>query len=348
LERRVESVLGELAEDIVEREPRMLVGTSGTLCDLARVVAIRRGDDSDALARSVNQLTVDQSDLEVLHDELVHMSSDQRANISGLESKRADLIIAGSTVLVTAMRLFGLEQMTVGEWALREGLVLDAIARHDPADWSDDPRAMRKASVLSLCRRCQWDEEHGRQVARLAVDLFDQTRRLHGMGPDERELLHHAALLHDIGEHVSIEGHHKHTAYLIQNGKLRGFAPDEVSMLASIGRFHRRSDPAKSFEPYAGLSKEDQGRVVRLTAILRVADGLDRGHSSVVESIDLSTGDGDLRLVAHARGDAELERWGLRRKAELLERVLGRNIECILDEHHVHTPPAEAAARLAQ
>ena len=96
--------------------------------------------------------------------------------------------------------------MTVGEWALREGFVLDAIARHDPADWSDDPRGMRKASVLSLCRRCQWDEEHGRQVARLAVDLFDQTRTLHGMGPDDRELLHHAALLHDIGEHVVSRG----------------------------------------------------------------------------------------------------------------------------------------------
>ena len=280
--RRVEEVLGPIVDEVADLRPRMLVGTSGTLCDLARMAALRTGADPVALAPSVNQLTVGREALQAVEAQLLALPSAKRAGLAGLESRRADLIPAGAILLLTAMRLFGLDELTVGEWALREGMVLEAIGRHDPSDWNEDPRAMRHASVLSLARRCSWDEGHSLQVARLAVDLFDQTRQLHRLGDDDRELLHHAAVLHDIGEHVSIESHNKHTAYLILNGRLRGFSPDEVAMLASLGRFHRRGDPKQSFEPYASLTSELQARVVMLLGLLRLADGLDRGHSAVV------------------------------------------------------------------
>ena len=80
--------------------------------------------------------------------------------------------------------------------------------------------------MLSLARRCNWAEPHARQVATLSLELFDATAELHGLGSDDRELLEFAALLHDIGEHVASSGHHKHGAYLVRNGQLRGFAPD--------------------------------------------------------------------------------------------------------------------------
>ena len=111
-------------------------------------------------------------------------------------------------LLATAMELFDFDQLTISEWALREGIVLDAVGRHDPADWSDDPRAIRRASVLSLARRCNWAEPHARQVAKLALELFDETREIHGLDADDRELLEFAALLHDIGEHVVELGPH--------------------------------------------------------------------------------------------------------------------------------------------
>ena len=113
------------------------------------------------------------------------------------------------------MELFEVEEVTVSEWAFREGMVLDAIGRHDPADWSDDPFAIRRASVQALARRCSWPEAHSRHVAMLALELFDQLRELHGLDDDDRELLEYAALLHDIGEHVAHEGHDRHAAYLV-------------------------------------------------------------------------------------------------------------------------------------
>jgi exopolyphosphatase/guanosine-5'-triphosphate,3'-diphosphate pyrophosphatase len=249
------------------------------------------------------------------------LTAAERQKLPGVDARRADLLPAGSTFLTTVMELFGLDELTGSEWALREGMVLDAIGHHSRADWTGDPRALRRESVLNLCRRCNYNEGHARQVARLALDLFDATAEVHGLGQHEREMLDLGALLHDVGEHVSVEGHDKHSAYLIQHGRLRGFAPEEVAILTSLGRFHRRGNPKMSFEPFATLAPARRERVLKLIALLRVADGLDRSHNGAVDAIDVKVEPKRVRLVVRAEGDIDLELWGLRRKREMFERV---------------------------
>ena len=235
--------------------------------------------------------TMRRDDLLEIHEKVLSLTSAERARLPGLEPRRADLVPAGSMFLATAMELFGFDEMIVSEWALREGIVLDAIGHHDPVDWSDDDHDIRRASVIGLARRCNWDEAHARHVAQLAVSLFDQTLPIHTLRDDDRELLEHAALLHDIGEHVSAESHHKHTAYLIQHGRLRGYAPDEVHALAALARYHRRSEPKPSHEPFRFLADEVQERVRTLAALLRVADGLDASHGQTIDGVDVERDD---------------------------------------------------------
>jgi exopolyphosphatase / guanosine-5'-triphosphate,3'-diphosphate pyrophosphatase len=326
VEKRVISVLAPLADRVAELRPRMAVGSSGTFCDLGRMIAYRR---TGAVPRAVNQFSFTREELLPLHEELLAMRASQRADVPGLEAKRADIIPTGTTVLLTAMQLFGFDQLTCSEWALREGIVLDAIPRHEAADWSGDPRAIRASSVLHLARRCNWDEGHSRQTARLALDLFDQTAALHGLGPADRELLEHASLLHDIGEHVSTESHHKHSAYLIQHGRLRGFTPREVDVVAALARAHRGGTPKTAHEPFGTLDREARDRVSRLAALLRVADGLDRGRSANVSGIEVVLNGSKARLIAHAEGDIAIELWGARRKRELFEKLFDRRLEVV-------------------
>jgi exopolyphosphatase/guanosine-5'-triphosphate,3'-diphosphate pyrophosphatase len=334
LRARLSTALAPVADQVAAFEPHLAVGTSGTLCDLA---AMAEGLRTGVVPASVNQLRVGRADLLAVQERIFSLPAQERQGMGGLEPRRVDLVPAGSMLLTTAMDLFGFEELVVGEWALREGIVLDAIGRHEVADWEGDPHAIRRSSVLGLARRCQWDEGHSSHVARLATDLFDQTQDLHGLGPDDRELLEYGALLHDIGEHVSVEGHHKHTAYLIENGKLRGFAPDEVAVLATLGRFHCRSEPKPSYEPFGRLEDDRRERVRRLLSLLRLADGLDRGHTGLVEGFDTEMTDSRVRIRVRARGDAELELWGLRRKRELFERLFERRLEVV-------EVPAEAVA----
>ncbi|HEX4978786.1 MAG TPA: Ppx/GppA phosphatase family protein [Acidimicrobiales bacterium] len=334
----VAAVLAPVAEELRSFEPGMLVGTSGTFCDLAVMAALHR---SGEMPPFVNQLTVARRDLAAVHARLIRAPAAERAKMAGLEPRRADQVPAGSILLLTAMKLLDVDQLTVGEWALREGMLVEAVERHDLADWSDDPEAVRRMSVLALARRCNFDEAHASTVASLSVALFEQTLPLHRLDQRSRQLLEYAAILHDIGEHVSVEGHNKHTAYLIQHGKLRGFEPSDVDMLATLGRFHRRSGPGSSFEPWRRLETERREEGLVLLALLRIADGLDRGHASVVEGVDVEITEKAVRLAVASSADVDLELWGVRRKRELFESVFDRRLEIVSADH----PAVRAAAR---
>jgi len=180
--------------------------------------------------------------------------------------------------------------------------------------------------VLDLARRCDWHEIHSLQVAKLCLDLFDQTRSLHSLDKEARELIEYGTLLHDIGWHISREGHHKHSMYLIEHGNLKGFGEEEVAIIANVARYHRGPKPEVNHKAYAALSAKAK-RIVNVgAALLRIADGLDRSHASVVSSLRLTVKKQKVDVRVRARADAELEIWGARRKTDLFADVFDRSV----------------------
>src|SRR5437763_14393134 len=129
-------MLAPVADVAADLGPKMAVGTSGTFCDLARMVAAARNGGAPV---SVNQVCITRADFLAVHEQVLNATADQRLRMSGLDARRVDLLAAGSMVLATAMELFGFAESVLSEWALREAIVLDAIAHHDPADWPADP-----------------------------------------------------------------------------------------------------------------------------------------------------------------------------------------------------------------
>lgn len=334
LHERIAAELEGVLEEALETRPRMLIVSSGTFVSIARMAAALR---DDAMPSSMNQLSVSARDVAAISRRALALPAADRARLPGCDSRRAELLPAGFAVLEALMAASGLEELTVSEWALREGIVLDVIGSHDRAELAEDPRALRRSSVLALCRRSNWRQRHARHVAVLAGELFDGTTALHGLPAESRELLELSALLHDIGEHVSRHGHDRHTAYLVENGGLRGFAPSEVAKLAVLGRYHVRGTPKATFEPFATLDAADRGEVMSLLALLRLADALDASHASIVERVDVTCvvegESGETRvnprevlLAISAHGDAELETWTVRRKQDLFEKTF----DCVL------------------
>ena len=147
---------------------------------------------------------------------------------------------------------------------------------------------------------------------RLALAIFDQTRAVHGLTDREREWLEFAALLHDIGAHISYERHHRHSYYLIRNGDLRGFDPDEIEVIALVARYHRRG--RRSARTRSTPLPSPLRRTVRtLASILRVAESLDRSHAQIISGLDFRDRGDDALLQVHTTGDAELEVWATNR-----------------------------------
>ena len=309
--------------------PRMAVGSSGTLEALAHMTAARRDED---VPSTLNQLTITRDEFLVVHKEILGSTADERLRFAGLDARRVDLVVAGSMLLATAMELFDLDSLTISEWALREGIVLDAVGRHDPADWSDDPRAIRRESVIGLARALQLARSRTPAPSRgLALELFDATAELHdpALGAADRELLELAALA---ARHRRARAEQRppppRRLPRTQRpaARLRAATRSRCSRRSCAGTAaasHRVSDE------FPLLDADAIARVRALAAILRVADGLDRSREGIVAR-DRRDGHAVARAVRPRTApadDAELEVWGARRKRMLLERVLDREVE---------------------
>jgi exopolyphosphatase/guanosine-5'-triphosphate,3'-diphosphate pyrophosphatase len=334
----LESVLEPYLERFRDRF-EVAVGTSGTILALGSLALQRQGG---APPESLHHAAVPAEAIRGARRWLTSTDVRARLKAPGLDEGRADIIVAGAVILDTLLQKLGVRQLVLCQWALREGLLVDYIHGH--------PRSLaraeaypdvRRRSVVGLAERCQYDAAHARQVAGLALSLFDALKARHGLGDAERALLEYAALLHDIGHHISYPGHHKHTYYLIKNGDLRGFTPDEVEVLANVARHHRRGHPRKKNPAFGGLARPQRRTVRLLSGLLRVADALDRSHRQVVRGLQATERRDTVRLQLQVSGDCALELWGIPRRAALLEEVLGVTVKVDV------TPVREPAARPA-
>jgi exopolyphosphatase / guanosine-5'-triphosphate,3'-diphosphate pyrophosphatase len=312
--------MGAHIEQIAQSGFDRVIGTSGTILSLG---AVALTEEEGAPPQDLRNQRVPAKALRRLRKRLVAADIEERLHMPGLDPRRADLSVAGSVLLDTILRGLGAEDLTLCDLALREGLVLDYIHRNSARirkvqRYPD----VRRRSVVELGERCGYWSEHAQQVARLALSIFDQTRSVHGLGDREREWLEYAALLHDVGVHISYDRHHRHSYYLIKNGDLRGFDPREIEVIALVARYHRQATPKKSHEGYADLNNTLRGTVRVLSAIARLAEGLDRSHAQALAGIDLFPRGDDYLARLRANGDAELELWAAHRHVAPLEREL--------------------------
>lgn len=320
-------ILGEIdrhCEQIASTGFDRVIGTSGTILSLG-TVATAMADG--AVPSELRNLRVGAKQIRRLRKEVVALSLAQRLTIPGLDPRRADLVVAGGVLLDTILKRLGAEDITLCDLALREGLVLDYIRRNSKhIAHVDSIPDVRRRSALELAERCNYYAEHAQQVVRLALAIFDQTRTVHGLTDRERDWLEFAALLHDIGSLISYERHHRHSYYLIRNGDLRGFDPDEIEVVALVARYHRRGTPKRSHEEYSRLPSPLRKTVRTLASILRVAESLDRSHTQNIAGLDLRDRGTDALLQLHTTGDAELEVWATNRHLQPFEQLLGKPV----------------------
>ena len=299
-----------------------LFGSGGTFTNLARIAAARK--TGAVPPGGIHALAVPSAELQRILEWLAAMTVEERRAVPGLNAERADIIVAGLAVAAEVLELFDAPKVTVSAFGLREGLLIH-LAR--PAAGGQAPT--RAKALRRFADRCRADRRHGEQTARLARKLFDVLGKRLGCAPEDWDLLEAAAVLHDVGTIVSYRSHHKHSYHLIAHAESLPFTPRERLQIALISRYHRKRGPTKKHPEFAALEPEERARVRRLSALLRVACGLDRGHVSAVEAMRLRMMPDRLLVDVVPRlvtTDLKLELWGAQRKANLLGKLLGREV----------------------
>lgn len=320
-------VRNALRKEIPVRDWRgaQVIGSGGTFTNLAGIHLARQG----VRVRTVHGTRIPRADLEHILEQLSEMTPEERLAVPGLNAGRADIIVAGLAVAAEVLARVEPRALIASGYGIREGLLLES-AHVKPV--IADPGEARSRSVLSFAERCHYEEPHSKQVQRLALQLFDALGARLGCDPSDRQTLSDAALLHDVGYHINYEDHHKHSFHLIHHADLLGVPPDEQLMIALVARYHRGAEPKRKHEAFWALDRTARERVRRLSAILRVADGFDRGHVSAIDRIKVRWMERALRLTPVPRRSSNslrLELWGADRKSGLLAELAGVPVEVV-------------------
>ncbi len=301
-----------------------LIATSGMAGNVGEVVHLRQ---TGRPLPQHNLATILLRDIRSLEAELAKSSIKARLAIPGLDPKRVDTLLPATVVLRCLLELSGLHAITLCDKAIREGVIYDFIVRHrERLKAEHDIPDVRRRNVIGLARRCQSPEVHSLHVASLALRLFDQTKQEHHLGHQERTWLEYAAILHDVGYLINPRQHHKHAYYLIKHSDLGGLTAEDVDVVATVARYHRRAVPALKHEEFDRLTPRLQRVVKILASLLRIADGLDRTHFSLVQAVNVKFGK-QITIEVHLTGDAEMELWAAKSRADLFEQVFRRRVQ---------------------
>lgn len=342
-------------------KPKVLFGTGGTYSALASINLAKNGASPDSVQGY--RLSLDRVSKTLSR---LRASLEKGENVPGLNKDRLDIILPGTAIVEALMRTLRVDDLVVHDRGIRDGLMLsmlegysghaDGWERTAPTAPTRMSLGSRAESVRRFARQCRYHEAHSEHVTQLALEIFDQLAEQlpalakelaieHPAHPlvidpstaldkEGRGLLEAAGVLHDIGYLVNHNRHHKHSAYIIANSELDGYSPRERDLIANIARYHRRGHPKTSHEHYKALDSHDRKIVRRLSGILRVADGLDRTHTQVVDRVSLKIEARDgadhpntAVFVVESAGDASTDAWGSQRKSELFSLAFGLRCE---------------------
>jgi exopolyphosphatase / guanosine-5'-triphosphate,3'-diphosphate pyrophosphatase len=304
-------------------KPVLAIGSSGTIINLAEIAQKTLHQNG-----SSNETDLSFKDLQKVIKMLCTLSLDQRKKVPGMNPERADIIIAGAAILETFLKEIGLDSIAVTSRSLQDGLLIDYLSRMDDFPLLGE-LSPRERSVLQLGRSCGINEAHARTVTSLVLELFDSAKEqgLDNLGDNDRELLEYATFLHDIGSFISYTNHHAHSYYIIKNSELLGFDQKEITFMANIARFHRKKAPRNKDPEIMDLDTRERDLLRILTTFIRLGESLDRSHTALIQHVRFTRADkNSVHLEVVARGDCQLEIWGVEAEKKAFEKIFGKQL----------------------
>jgi exopolyphosphatase/guanosine-5'-triphosphate,3'-diphosphate pyrophosphatase len=321
LSEHIDRSLAEVRPHLGRTQFEVLVGTGGNIETLADLAPMKGGFGGYPRA-------IDVATARALLSKMNGMTAAERRDAYSLRPDRADTIVPATSIYMRIAEVLKAPAIVAPGVGLKEGILEELVDKYFHV-WDEAGAA---TAVLTACARVghryHFDEAHGQLVSKLASQLFDDLQSVHGFSDRDRLLLRAAALLHDVGDFVRYDGHHKHSYYLILHSDIMGLSAEERAIVANVARYHRKSAPDPAHPNFRDLEKEARGKVRGLAAILRIADALDREHLGKVTNARavVDSNKRRLSLVVTGREDRELEEWTVQAKSDLVRDVFGLDV----------------------
>ena len=312
MEAQIQRVIDQILQQVPAEQAQEMVTLGGDMRFAAGQLITDW--DPDTLTR------IPLSDLEELANTVLSLNEDKLVHKYHITFPDAGTLGPALLAYVMLARAFELKQVIVASINLRDGLLKEMATR---GGWNEDFSNQVIRSSIDLGRKFDFDEPHARQVSKLCKILFQGLRDEHQLAPRFELLLCVAALLHEIGQFVSTGSYHKHTMYLIQNSELFGLSRSDVQLVALTARYHRRSSPKSIHTVFTALDRDQRIAVVKMAAMLRIADALEASRGQRLHELKFSREGGRLVIAIPQVEDISLEQLALKQTGSLFEETFG-------------------------
>lgn len=240
---------------------------------------------------------------------------DEVASALQVTSEQASILIPCARIYGRFLEVVESKNIWVPGTDICDGLAVEYGLRKKKLSVSHSFEEDILNEVRGISKRYKGNTAHIQNISQLALDIFDATRKIHGMGKRERLLLELSALLHDCGKYISIQNAAECSYNIIMSTEIIGLSHQEREIVAQIVKFNTTE-----------IGEDTPLNVVKLTSILRVANALDRSHKQKLQACRCELKDKELTIHAKTTEDLTLEKGLFVEKAEFFEEVYGVKI----------------------
>ncbi len=263
------------------------------------------------------------SEFDNLYKQVRSLNLPQIIKTFHLSENKAEIVLPTIVLYKQILSLTNPEEMLMLSDQFMDGVVIKHIAEKT----GHEHKQLIQDQLVSLCweigKKYYYDPFHAATVEKWSLMLFDKLARIHGLGERHRLLLKVAAILHDIGKHVNLRRHYFYSYRLIISSDFMGFSEAEKLIMANIAFYHSKGTPSDTDANFASLTPNQKVTVSKLSAIIRLADAIDRSHRQKVSQADAVLRGDEIVITVTSTEDMSLEGWTFADKADFFEDVFG-------------------------
>lgn len=260
-----------------EAEGLPVIGVGGTCRNIGKIDML----DQDYPLDIIHGYQIKGDRIIETYDRIKKMSLEERKDIPGLSSDRADIFVGPYALVCFLMDYIDSKEFISSGKGVREGLFFHYLQEHNMI--IEDPLSL---SLENTAKHMRLDLNHAFHVRKLTQKLFEGMKDLHQIDRDISKIIDTATLLHDCGVIINYYNHHRNSFYVILNAQINGLTHKELLMSAYIASFHRKKKGENGFQNYEALLDKDDIYIVNtVSLLLRIAESLDKTMSNIVSDL---------------------------------------------------------------
>lgn len=269
-----------------------------------------------------------------LYDRIKKETVPQIMESCRVSEEKAEVLLPSMAIYNEFLSFTEAEVITLPQIYLTDVIIDNMLSNKQAEKWD---KVFRESTILSarkIAQRYNSFSKHEINIEKYSLKIFDSMKKVHGLGKKERLYLQVAALLHDTGKFINLKNHSENSYNIIKNSDIFGLNPTETEIIAIIAKYHGSNLLSLNEFDYMKLTSAQRVLVSKLTAILRLADALDRGHEQKFDDIDVKIKDKQMIVSFSTYKDTIMEEWSFAQNRELFEEVYG--IKAVINKKRVN------------